>query len=298
MTLRAAGTLFVTCLVLTSSLAFAQDNSADIFDEIDGSRNFTLVATNVEVIIVFDLDNARRDLEELLRAFPELLPPEPGDYLRNDAVKLALRPDVRGNQKALEQLMQELRQSTSLRGVNPVYVGGRGEPIYLDNAVRVQLNGETTEDAFLQNARNEGIELLFSHIENELNHTLVYQVPRDLDVIAVARILNDFTTTAFARPVLISSVGFAAPDGVTVNTAPNPCSQQALITYSVEYGGPLSLSVHRMDGTRLLQIVDSPDHPRGMSRHEIDVSQWPAGVYMVHLETPYDGRTSKFVIAR
>ncbi len=298
MTRRAACALLVACLVLIVDVAYAQDNSADIFDEISGSRDFTLVATNVEVIIVFDLDNARRDLENLLLAFPELLPPEPGDYLRNDAVKLALRPDVRGNQQALEQLMQELRQSTSLRGANPVYMGGRGEPIYLDNAVRVRLEDASAEDAFLQSADEQGIELLFSHIESELNHTVVYQVPRDRDVIEVARILNDLKATAFARPVLISSAGFGTPDGVTVSTAPNPCSQQALITYSVVYGGPLSLSVHRMDGTRLLQIVDSPDHPRGMSRHEIDVSQWPAGVYMVHLETPYDGRTGTFVIAR
>lgn len=67
-----------------------------------------------------------------------------------------------------------------------------------------------------------------------------------------------------------------------IKSYPNPATREAIVTYQVEEGGPVSISLYDMVENRTIPLVDQ-HQPAGEHNTTVDLSHLPSGLYIIRV---------------
>ncbi len=79
---------------------------------------------------------------------------------------------------------------------------------------------------------------------------------------------------------------------------PNPLSDQALITYTLEEAATVSLSVRDLAGKVVVELANGIKQESGSYQHSLDASQLSSGMYIYTLQVDGEINSKKLMIAR
>jgi len=85
--------------------------------------------------------------------------------------------------------------------------------------------------------------------------------------------------------------------GCRLQVFPNPCSGGARLRYQINDKGYQLLDLYSISGLRIKRLLNE-EKPAGVYEVEIDLSDLPAGVYFIRMQSGDQVATGKIVLMR
>lgn len=139
------------------------------------------------------------------------------------------------------------------------------------------------------------IELQEVVISSEMNET---QYTRIVGKLEYTRCFTVLTTTidTIPSPALIEdpSAVIKAFEDLTLGVYPNPAMNNTRVDYTIQANTPLVVSIFDLSGKEVRSLVNTLNAEPGQYTHDLDVRDWPSGMYLVVLIADDEKRTFKF----
>ena len=184
-------------------------------------------------------------------------------------------------------------------------IGVRADGAQAINKGTPDVIGNVGEDRF-------GAALAVGDFDGDGFDDLAVGVPEeDVDGVPDAGAVHVFGSTADGRindlgglfltqgGPLVTPAEAGAPEAAAalLPPAPNPSAARAALRYALDAPGPVRLAVYDVLG-REVAVVAEGARAAGAHTALVDVSAWPAGVYLVRLDVGAEALTQRLTVAR
>ncbi len=255
--------------------------------------------TLLEIFVMFNGIVDAEGKRAVAREIDGLLLPNDVDLL-DDANAVVYPIDltlIRDNSR-LQDIIAELRSLPSVAAAHQVYRNNNDQPIYFGNRVELKLSSAASMDevlAFLAESNTKVVAV--NRDQDDPKQIEIVVAPED-NSLEAANSLHESGLVEYASPKAVNVHSFPVNSFLRADNYPNPCTDFTVISYSIAYDSPLSLTVHDLEGRKVAELLRSSFHLHGSGRVEFDTSQLPLGAYYYFVETPYDGFIGKIIVRR